>query len=270
VFKWETHSDRYTKWADILTFENIALQGGEPYLNPELKIWATNIKNLFPATPRLSVSTNGTLLKHNIELSQELIEMGWDLVISCHHSSHRATIDDSIDKILSKWNNIRLEEYREDKDKYSYSDHLVRKYWHNDKVLIELHEWDSFFPAPQIVKDGVISFEWGDANLNHERCMAIPCSMMMHGIYYKCSLLSSYKEASLQFKFEEDALKLLEEYKGCDPFDTEDEIRTFFANLNKVVPQCKLCKYYEENHPQKDYRLIPLHPDNTKVKLQKP
>lgn len=271
VFKWETHAERYIKWGDICTFGHIAIQGGEPYLNPELNLWAKNIINIFNPDARYSICTNGTLLDKNIDLTRYLIDLGWDVVISVHHESQLEKINNDVDKILSVYQNLEIEEYKEDPDaEYSYSPNNIKKYRSNGRILVETIYWPEFFPAPQFVKDGIISFERGDAVKNHDRCMAIPCSMMMHGIYYKCSLLSTFREASKQFKFEEDALALLEEYKGCDPFDTEENIRHFFNTLNKPVPQCKLCRYYDVNPPgTKKYDLIPTNGLSPKIILRK-
>lgn len=261
VFDWETHADRYRKWGEICSFESVALQGGEPYLHPDLQTWADNIIDIFEGD-RYSICTNGTLLHKNIDLTRHLIESGWDIVISVHHESQKEHIDKTVETILQNYS-YEIEEFQEDPDaEYSYATNNIKKYRTNGKVLVETIYWPDFFPAPQIIKDGIISFEKnGDAKKNHEQCMAIPCSMMMHGIYYKCSLLSTYKEASKQFKFEPDALALLEEYKGCDPFDTEENIRSFFENLSKPVPQCKLCRYHTENPPDvKTFKLIPTDP----------
>jgi organic radical activating enzyme len=259
VFDWETHADRYRKWGELCTFDVVALQGGEPYLHPDLKVWADNIIDIFEAR-RHCICTNGTLLHKNIELTRYMIDIGWDIVISVHDESQREKIDNIVNVILEKYDDIEIEEFLEDPTiEYSYNTNHIKKYKRNGIVLVETIYWPDFFPAPQVVRNGVISFEKnGDAVKNHEQCMAIPCSMMMHGIYYKCSLLSTFREASKQFQFESEALELLEEYKGCDPFDTEENIRSFFDNLSKPVPQCKLCRYHTENPP--GGKVIPLIP----------
>jgi len=271
VFDWETHADRYRKWGEIATFEKVAIQGGEPYLHPALDVWADNVINIFEAG-RYSICTNGTLLHKNIELTRYMINAGWDIVISVHDQSQRNNIDQAVDIILKDYDNIEIEEFVENPEfEYSYNTNHIKKYNQNGKTLVETICWPDFVPAPQFVKDGVISFEKnGDAVKNHEQCMAIPCSMMMHGIYYKCSLLSTFKEASKQFQFESEGLALLEEYKGCDPFDTEENIRSFFDNLHKPVPQCSLCRYHTVNPPgRKVIPLIPTTPLKPKMAVNK-
>ena len=95
--------------------------------------------------------------------------------------------------------------------------------------------------------------------------------MMMHGIFYKCAILSTFNEASKQFKFEEESLSLLKEYKGGDPFESRENIEHFFSNLKKPVPQCKLCNYYTVNPPgNTGVRLLPTDPLKPKPTMFKP
>lgn len=272
VFSWETHADKYTKWAELISFEGISLQGGEPYLNPELTTWAENIIRLFPTNNANGITTNGTLLGKNIEKTRYLIDLGWVIFISIHDKSQKEKIVNAVEEILSVYDDVEIEVFDEDPlSEYSYSNHQVVEYKKNGKILIQYVEYYDFFPSPQFAKDGVISFNRGDTVKNHERCMASPCSMFIHGKFYKCSLLSMYEEASKQIKFEEDALSLLKEYKGCDPFDDEENIKTFIDTIKQPVPQCQLCPYGDINpEGSKEWKLYPVNGLKPKLQLKKP
>jgi hypothetical protein len=44
-----------------------------------------------------------------------------------------------------------------------------------------------------------------------------------------------------QFNIEQRAVDLLQQYKACGPWDSEESIKNFTDKLLDVIPQCNLC-----------------------------
>lgn len=64
---WHEHADEYEQWASKITFDEIAIIGGEPTLNPDFIKWVNNVARLWP-TSRIVIQTNGTQLDRWDEL----------------------------------------------------------------------------------------------------------------------------------------------------------------------------------------------------------
>jgi organic radical activating enzyme len=254
-FKWETHADEYKQWSKVLSFYNISILGGEPFLNTDLFEWCKNLKELWPECNELFIDTNGTQLKNNIELSKELINMGWVLRVACHDPSHYQEIESVIEEILKD---------RVDLEKNDIIDVLnlkARQYVSNGKLLAQLGKQWYFFPSYiKNVSNGVTYFHDLDPELNHKNCPVNDCYVFVNGLLYKCMLVATYPEAKKQFKFEKAAGELLDAYRACSSNDSIDEIIKFIDKLPHTIEQCKLCPYSEIPPPPNTPRTIKLFP----------
>lgn len=253
-FKWETHAADYRRWSEILSFHNISILGGEPFLNPDLLEWCTNLKKLWPECNEFFIDTNGTQLKNNIDLSKKLIDMGWVIRVACHDPEHYQSIEQSIDMIL-EGRNI------EKKDIIDVLNLKARQYTMDGKLLAQLGKQWYFFPNYiRHIDNGVTHFYDLDPDLNHENCPVNDCYVFVNGLLYKCMLVATYPEVKQQFKFEKTAAELLEKYKACGPYESVDTILKFIEQLPHTIEQCKLCPYSQLPPPPNTPRTIKLFP----------
>jgi organic radical activating enzyme len=255
-FKWESHSSFYEEWAKILSFRNISILGGEPFLNPDLLNWCKNIKSLWPECQELFIDTNGTQLKNNISLAKELIDLGWVLRIACHDPAHYQGIEESIEDILKD----KLIKKQDIIDELNLK---ARQYISNEKLLIQFGQQWHFFPnSVKNVTNGVSYFHDLDPVLNHENCPVNDCYVFVNGLLYKCMLVAIYSETKKQFVFEVRSAELLEKYIPCSPYSKIEDIKYFIDNLPHTIEQCKLCPYSEMAAPPNTPRTIKLFPLN--------
>lgn len=255
-FKWETHEKTYLKWQELVDFYDITLVGGEPFSNPTLLIWAEQISRLWP-NARFYIDTNGVLLKQKIDLTKRLIDLGYCIRITYHDPAHIDAINNSIQEILSFYDDIEIKDY------IDYYNLKSRDYIIRGKTVIKISDHTRFFPNPvKEVIDGVTYFYKGDPEEVHKNCPVNQDFMLLHGIMYKCVFSAAYKEARLQFQFEDRANELLDNYRGCSPFDDIRQVENFIKNLVNHIPLCEICPYDKVSAPPYTERPIKLYPMN--------
>jgi len=239
--KWKDYEEYYLEWAKIIDFENIVLIGGEPFLNPDLDKWCKNIKKLWPNAKNLIINTNGTLIKKNKDNAKNKILNGWSLDISCHDPNDYENIKQTVENILYEI-------------KFLYDIILeddptgpVLNFVSNNKIVAQLRT--NYFFFPNYVKkfeNKTFYFHKTDPVETHNNCKIKDCYFMINGLFYKCPLVAIGSQAIQQFTFEERAKKLLQSYKACSPFDSEEKIKKFFLQLDNPIPQCTLCDYSKD------------------------
>jgi len=63
--RWADHASSIEAWSRRLIAPNICILGGEPTLNPDLKLWASNIRRLWPNST-IMIQSNGTYQHHDV------------------------------------------------------------------------------------------------------------------------------------------------------------------------------------------------------------
>lgn len=261
-FKWQENSDAYYTWSLKVDFKNIYVFGGEPYANPELRMWCRELKDLWPES-NFWILTNGTYLKNNIDLTKELIDMGYVIQVSCKDEKFFQEVTELIPDLINDYSTSRNEDSRS----RPYTNSYITTY-HNDKrILMEVYE-DFYFLSSSVkeIKDGVLHFYNTDAELTHSKCPMIPCNVLLNGFLYKCSFMASFSEARYQFEFEKSAYKLLKKYKPGNPYSDISEIAQFLKNLKNPIDQCSLCNYADMDI---ESSIIKISPREPKIKLSK-
>lgn len=244
---WRDSEELYRKWSETLYIDNLIIQGGEPFSNPDLLIWAENLKKLWPESSIYYIGTNGTYLKNNIDTSRQLLNLGWNLDVTVHDPSHISDIDNAIKLILKDFN-FYIE--KEPKSlRYVSSD--------TQNTLITI-EADYYFikNSTKEIKDGVIHMHRNDIEQAHTLCMTgeeNQCHFFVNGNLYKCFLTGISQELIKQFKIEPYARELLDSYRPASSLDSEEFLNKFFEELENPIKQCTLC-------PQNDtkIKIIPL------------
>ena len=243
VSKWQEVKHYYEKWSELIDFGEIDILGGEPFLNPDLELWAMEIKRLWP-NAWLSIGTNGTLLTldKNIEICKRLISAGIIIKVSCHSKAHYKEIEQTFYKLFQDY------EITEDEE-FSDKGESKRRFRCNGQVIAEIHEVYYFYPNfTKQVKDGIVYLDYGDQEASHSNCVySTNTFAIQDGLFYKCPLVYTYAQGKQQFKYEPYAQELLEQYTACSPYDSEEKILEFFNNLTKSIPQCRLCAFEKKS-----------------------
>jgi hypothetical protein len=257
TFEWSRHSHRYERWAEILEPNCLSFCGGEPYLHPDLENWFDNIRKLWPNT-FIEIMTNGTKLSEKIDMSRNFIKDGNACIkVSCHNVETYDDIKKDILEILEPWKN-QINEIFSDPSSPTHSWNPIN-YCINGLPVIKYQLVVNMLPPyHKKVENGVLHFEMGgDREKSHEKCPWKDCFTFQHGLLYKCPPVVNYTEARHQVRYEKEAETILNQYSGCDPFSTEDEIIHFINTLNSSIPVCELCAFdKQENTFSLDRKVI--------------
>jgi organic radical activating enzyme len=100
-FNWDSVKETYSKWASILTIDEISIVGGEPLTNLDIVNWIYGIRKLWPAT-RISIATNGNRLSKSQDVIKAMIENNVRLRLSIHSLDLHKKIMKDLDEILVK------------------------------------------------------------------------------------------------------------------------------------------------------------------------
>lgn len=231
-FYWEDYADYYYEWAKKLDINSINIIGGEPFANPSLYNWVTEIKKCFTHSESIYISTNGTYLKNNVELTREILEQGVCLIICVHDPAFRSEIESAIETILSPYDTTKI------------SNNTTYEYFIDDKKAIMIYNTFSFWKnSTEKIENGITFFRRSDPVAAHEMCLKEcgPANFFIRGKLYKCYLTAIAKDLTSQFKFEEEGANLLNSYIPADPFDSDEVLENFFNELHNPIKQCTLC-----------------------------
>ncbi len=263
TFDWDESAERYKRWSEILETEKLSICGGEPYLHPDLENWFDNIRSLWSKTP-IEIMTNGTRLSKRIDLSRKFIQDGNScIVVSCHDSATFDSIRNDILEILKPW-----------KENFTFTESSNEgiNSWKGISYFIEGREVikyqlvvDMVPPYHKKVEHGTVYFEMGgDREASYAKCPWRDAITFQHGILYKCPPVVNYSEAKTQVKYEEAAAIVLDQYKGCDPFDQQENIEYFFNTLQQSISVCELCAFDKQEDTLSFSRKVVLDPSMKK------
>lgn len=93
-------------WLDVL-FSRLRIDcfnviGGEPFLNPEFKLWVHSFRQRYPYIT-LMIITNGTLLDKNWWILDSMQELGMIYLKISNHQPHLSYVQQAKEKILARF-----------------------------------------------------------------------------------------------------------------------------------------------------------------------
>ena len=246
-FHWDEYKDHYAKWSKLLTIDRISILGGEPFANSELLSWATEIRKLWPECDDINICTNGTYLKKSIELSRHLIQHNIWLDVCVHDPELYDDINNALEDTLAIFKYTTVTTTNHDIGFYEMQ---VKEYWCNDKLIAKISkQWNFSSNSTTKIVNNVTFMHTSDPLRAHENCAAKFCHYFVKGNLHKCFLTGIKDDLTSQFAIEDSASTLLKSYKGCSPFDPEQEIEEFTRNLKEYIPQCSLCPERRTSSP---------------------
>ena len=251
-FLWESHSELYTKWAELIECKSINIHGGEPFLNNDLINWAINLKKLWPNAQDYFISTNGTRLIHKKDIVKKCMQLGYNIDIVVHEPDQYNIILNNIKSILSDF------DYYE-----SFDGRIEFKRTDNNQLLASVEETYNFRPsAIKQFDKGVAQLQRSNPKKAFKLCIADnpPCVPFVRGYMYSCLLTSLITDFVTQFNVEQEAKTDMLKYRPCSPYDSIDKIT---KHINETYRQRDLCKYCPDS--KKTHSLYPM--PKTKPKI---
>jgi organic radical activating enzyme len=247
-WRWADAEPVLSQWAKKIQITQLVILGGEPLLNPDITQWITGLSKLWPRSEGscVQVQTNGTRLDLVEGLYEALGTSNW-IGVSLHDPKHKEILFSRIRNFL-RHPIIETEE----------PDHFVGSRWQFfDAHRRSLHVWDnSVFGTSNIIQqaNGIFGLYNSNPDLAHEICSfrQFKNYHMIRGKIYKCGPVALMSEFDEQYPFdisEEDRALIHAPNRGLAVDEFDQRGHDFFANIDRVIPQCKFCPESYEFRP---------------------
>lgn len=206
---WANHADEYEIWSQRLDLTDIHIIGGEPTLNPDLELWAINLRRLWPNS-NIMIQTNGTYIKPNFSTFWVNYRIGFGI------SLHDIT---TAEHIIQSWQELSSVQFNTFMDGFIF--HTANIIKHDGHFI--LHNTDKHE-----------AFNQCDMKLDHT---------MYQGKLYKCPSMALYPEFNNQFKLQltDEQSRLLSTYQPLASNCTDSLLEEFILTENSSIDQCSLC-----------------------------
>jgi len=205
---WNDHASAYEAWSRRLDIPRITILGGEPTLNPDLELWASNLRRLWPDAV-IMVQSNGTYQK----------ELHFDLWFK-----YRVGFG------LSLHDPNTAEE--------------IKKHWYkNGQPMAGFIEAFTFHQGSLIEQDGGYTLHNSDPVKAFNSCDMKHDHTMYRGKLYKCPAMSNLPDFDNQFGLTLDSRQrdLLYSYQPLTADCTEEKLQEFLATKDTPISQCEFC-----------------------------
>lgn len=254
---WEEHYEKNKLWPSLVKPFKIAIFGGEPLLNPDIKNWLKGVRELWPDHDYISLYTNGTLIEKKRYL--ECIQLAVSLGIHIHFSIHQPGKFEFMQKIAAKiLEDLGIEfdvvvdikhtekykpgdEINYSKDSFDhYMDHFVCKTTKKKIVTVSrvyLHQENTI----EIQDNKKLTMFFSDQEKAHNNCCLKETHVVIAGEFYKCLPVSTGRALTKSYNIDTRSLNLINSYTPCNPLDDKEKIKNWFYNLPKSMPQCAIC-----------------------------
>jgi len=223
---WQQGHDWIAPWTSRLNIQAIGVMGGEPLMNPELKLWLIGIRDLLPHA-QIRFVTNGLLLHKNWWVLDLLDDLG-NAVFKITQHVEDTKITEAIDYIMSSRTWRPVQEYGIDR-------------WASDSGL------RFQVTAP---KTFLKTFRGGYTDLSPHNsvpseafavCVQKRCPLLIDGAIWKCGTAALTPRLLEKFNWPNAVQWDPFVIAGLDPTCTEDELDAFISNFGKPHSICRQC-----------------------------
>ena len=201
---WKTYAKTYEAWSKRLDIPRITILGGEPTLNPDIRLWATNLRRLWPEAV-IMIQTNGTYFKPEFANYWKDYKVGFGL--SLHDPATAPAI----------------------KEQWKHLAGVIEAYTFHQATVIKQ---DNHFILHN--SDPVKAFAACDMKHDHT---------MYQGRLYKCPAMSNLPDFDQQFdlRLDDRQHELLYSYKPLSADCSEEQLQEFVTTKDQHIAQCEFC-----------------------------
>lgn len=229
--RWQQMQD----WLDVLfsrlRVDCFSIIGGEPFLNPELKLWIESFRQRYPYV-MLMVLTNATLFDKNLWILDIMEKYGMIYLKLTNHQPHLTYFQKAKQTILERFNWDQQEE----------------NYWFEKNHILDLR-----IETP---KEFMKTFRNNYENMKpynnnpveaFEICNQKTCPLFVDGKLFKCSTAGLLHRVLQDHNilFDVDWAPYIN--KGLSLDCSDDNLREWANNFGKPHSICKMCPTYKDN-----------------------
>ena len=234
--KWEDYADTYKQWSEQIEFREIAIMGGEPFLNSSIYEWIEGLATLWPDS-NICLTTNGTQIDKHPNLYSVLDKYRQvELDISLHNKVEK-------NKIIDKVKSILVLPLTYDFDNTPYRETLRVTDSNGVSILFRYSWW---FHQGAIITDhvtGKYKLHDSDPDKAHDICHSKTCHHFDKGKLYKCGPAALFSEFDQQLNLElsDSDRTLINTVPYLEINDSIENKKQFIKDINDPIPQCKFC-----------------------------
>ena len=225
-------------WARSLDVDDIAIAGGEMFMHPNLDVWFSNLRRLWP-NARIEVPTNGTLLSKRLELSRLICsDKNAILRVSCLYDNpdKYKEIESQIHEVLDIWkDNLEI-----------VSDNEGINYYVNNNLVLRYHNITHFAnPYYQNITGKNVNFHMnGDQEESFKKCIWHADYILQHGLLNHCPATVNYASSNSVLRFSPEVVESFKKYTPCDPLKGAEYIKWYINEYKQnSIEVCKHCAY---------------------------
>ena len=208
-YYWHDYATLIEKWSRRVTAPNIVIIGGEPTQHPELEVWISNLRDLWPKA-NLMIQTNGV---SNLYREKDRIWSEYNAAfgVAVHDLNMK-------DKLKEKWEPYRFDD-------------------------VSLFDASKFTESTVVRDSNRLRVHRSQPDIAFRNCTMKVSHTMFKGHLYKCPVTAVLPEFMKQHRVDLDAdqQSLLDQYQPLDPDCTDQELVDFVINQNQHIDQCALC-----------------------------
>jgi len=206
--RWEDHANAYEEWSKRVDIPRITILGGEPTLNPDLELWASNLRRLWPNSV-IMVQSNGTYLRPKHFDLWFKYRVGFGL--SLHDPS-------TAEEIKEQWH-------------------------HYGFPMAGFIEAFTFHQSSVIETDGKFTLHTSDVQRAFNACDMKHDHTMYQGKLYKCPAMSNLPDFDKQFGLDlnDRQRELLYSFTPLSYDCTDADLKNFVETKDSPIPQCEFC-----------------------------
>lgn len=232
--RWSQMQDWLDVLFDRLSVGQFQIIGGEPFLNPELKLWVNSFRQRYSSEITLKIVTNGTLLHKNMWIIDSMKEYS-DIVLEIsNHQPHLPYVTEFKNEILKHfdWDNVGYNGYC---DEWRYK--TLSFQISNNNVFLKTYK-NEYGNMKPYNNNPVEAFEI---------CTQQMCPLFVDGKLYKCSTVGMLH-------------RVLKDHNQLDDIDwqpylgtglaldcSDEELLAYANNFNKPNPVCRMCPTAKDN-----------------------
>ena len=213
----------YKKWYKRISPSEIAILGGEPFLNPHLPELCHLTRKHFPFASEIDLVTNASLIHLHPNLWKDLIETDIRLAVTIHSDSKKyADVIAPKLKIAKEW-----------------KDRGVNVMFHD----VALNKWDDYSRWRRFYKgegENIMPFEDNDPEESWNNCPADQkCFQLHEGNIWKCSLLAFLPLMKKKYPNISEKWDPYLKYKPLTSDCSDEEVSAFFSR--GCESYCSMC-----------------------------
>lgn len=231
--RWSQMQEWLDKLFARLTVGQFHIIGGEPFLNPELKLWVESFRQRYP-TVKLKIVTNGTLLNKHMWIIDAMQTYGNIILEISNHQPHLPYVNEFKDEILKRidWQELNYNNYSHE--------------WIANDLSFQISKSESFLKTYKNEYGNMKPYN-NNPTEAFSICTQQMCPLLVDGKLYKCSTVGLLDRVLKDHNQLEDIdwQEYLDTGLALDCSDKE--LQAYANNYNKPHSICRMCPTSKDN-----------------------